>query len=295
MDKVIKSNRIKGILCIIASACGFAIMSAFIKLSGDLPSVQKTFFRNLVAAIIALFLIIKHKGSMTGKKENRKLLILRSACGTIGIICNYYAVDRLVLSDANMLNKLSPFLVIIFCAIFLKEKINLKQICIVTTAFIGVLFIIKPTFDVQIVPYLVGVLGAVFAALAYTCVRVLRNKEDYYTIVFFFSAFSLIVILPVFVMVYKPMEMIQLIYLVLAGVFASIGQFGVTLAYKYAPAKEISIYDYSGIICSAVLGMIFFNETPDILSVFGYMIIFAAAFYMFLYNKKLDQSQNKSN
>ena len=116
MEKLIKSNRIKGILCIITSACGFAVMSAFIKLSGDLPSFQKTFFRNLVAAAIALYLIIKHKGSLVGKKENRKILVLRSIFGTIGIVCNYYAVDRLVLSDANMLNKLSPFLVVIFCA-----------------------------------------------------------------------------------------------------------------------------------------------------------------------------------
>lgn len=295
MDTTIKSNRIKGILCIIASACGFAVMSAFIKLSGDLPSVQKTFFRNLVAALIALYLIIKHKGSMTGKKENRKILVLRSICGTIGIVCNYYAVDRLVLSDANMLNKLSPFLVIIFCALFLKEKINLTQISIVTVAFIGVLFIIKPTFQVEIVPYLVGVLGSVFAALAYTCVRVLRNKEDYYTIVFFFSTFSLIAILPMFVAVYKPMDSIQVIYLILAGIFASIGQFGVTLAYKYAPAKEISIYDYSGILCSAILGMVFFSEVPDMFSVLGYIIIFSAAFYMFLYNKKLDNSEADKN
>ena len=295
MEKIIKSNRIKGILCIIASACGFAIMSAFIKLAGDLPSFQKTFFRNLVAALIALYLIIKHKGSLVGKKENRKILLIRSICGTIGIICNYYAVDKLVLSDANMLNKLSPFLVVIFCALFLKEKINLKQITMVSVAFIGALFIIKPTFNVEVIPYLVGVLGAIGAALAYTCVRALGNKEDYYTIVFFFSTFSLISILPIFIAVYKPMTMIQLAYLLLAGVFASIGQFGITLAYKFAPAKEISIYDYSGIICSAILGIVFFGEHPDAISIIGYLIIFAAAFDMFLYNKKLDKLEKKDN
>ncbi len=293
MDKLIKSNRIKGILCIIASACGFAVMSAFIKMSGDLPSFQKTFFRNLVAALIALYLIIKHRGSLIGKKENRKILVLRSIFGTIGIVCNYYAVDRLVLSDANMLNKLSPFLVVIFCALFLKEKINLKQITMVTIAFIGALFIIKPTFNVEVIPYLVGVMGAVFAALAYTCVRVLGKKEDYYTIVFFFSTFSLISILPGFLAVYKPMSIMQFVYLILAGISASVGQFGITLAYKFAPAKEISIYDYSGIICSAVLGIVFFNEIPDTISIFGYFVVFSAAFYMFLYNKKLDQNDAK--
>ena len=72
MNKIISSDRTKGIICIILSALGFALMSACVKLAGDLPNFQKVFFRNLVSAIIALYLILKHKGSFTGKKENRK-------------------------------------------------------------------------------------------------------------------------------------------------------------------------------------------------------------------------------
>ena len=289
MSEITKSNRLKGIFFIILSAFGFAVMSAFIKLSGDLPTIQKVFFRNLVSAIIALFLIIKHKGSFTGKKENRKILIYRSLFGTIGIIFNYYAIDNLVLSDANMLNKISPFLVVVFCALILKEKINLKQILAIIVAFIGALFIVKPSFDIRVVPYIIGFLSAVFAALAYTCVRMLGNKEEYYTIVFFFSTFSLVTVLPMFIYVYEPMTTMQFFYLILAGIFASLGQFGVTLAYKYAPAKEISIFDYSNIIFSAILSIFLFGVYPDKLSVVGYFIIFAAAFYMFLYNKRQDK------
>ena len=289
MSELTKSNRLKGIFFIVLSAFGFAVMSAFIKLSGDLPNIQKVFFRNLIAAIIALFLIIKHKGSFIGKKENRKTLIYRSLFGTIGVIFNYYAIDNLVLSDANMLNKISPFLVVIFCALILKEKINLKQISAIIVAFIGALFIIKPSFDIRVVPYMIGFLSAVFAALAYTYVRMLGNKEEYYTIVFFFSTFSLIAVLPAFILVYEPMNMSQLIYLVLAGIFASLGQFGITLAYKYAPAKEISIFDYSNIIFSAILSIFLFGVYPDKLSVVGYFIIFAAALYMFIYNKRQDK------
>ena len=289
MSEITKSNRLKGIFFIILSAFGFAVMSAFIKLSGDLPNIQKVFFRNLVSAIIALFLIIKHKGSFTGKKENRKILIYRSLFGTIGIIFNYYAIDNLVLSDANMLNKISPFLVVVFCALILKEKINLKQILAIIVAFIGALFIVKPSFDIRVVPYIIGFLSAVFAALAYTCVRMLGNKEEYYTIVFFFSTFSLLTVLPMFIYVYEPMTTMQFVYLILAGIFASLGQFGVTLAYKYAPAKEISIFDYSNIIFSAILSIFLFGVYPDKLSVVWYFIIFAAAFYMFLYNKRKDK------
>ena len=156
-------------------------------------------------------------------------------------------------------------------------------------AFIGALFIIKPSFNSEIIPSLIGVVGAICAAAAYTCLRVLGGKEKHYTVVFYFSLFSTIVIFPFMIAVYKSMTIRQLIYLVLAGIFASIGQFGVTLAYKYAPSKEISIFDYSNIIFSAIISLVIFGVLPDYLSVVGYLIIFGASFYMFLYNKKLDK------
>ena len=192
-----------------------------------------------------------------------------------------------------MLNKLSPFFVIIFCALFLKEKINIKQGLAILVAFIGALFIIKPQFNFDIIPSLIGVCGAICAAAAYTCLRVLDGKEKYYTIVFYFSFFSTIVILPFMLMVYKDMTLLQLIYLILAGIFASIGQFGVTIAYKYAQAKEISIFDYSNILFSAIISLVLFGVLPDYLSFIGYGIIFAVSLYMFLYNKKLDKIENK--
>ncbi len=285
------SNRNKGIAFIILSAFGFAVMSAFVKLAGDLPSLQKTFFRNLVSCIIALCLILSHRESFFGKRENQKILLLRSFFGTIGIILNFYAIDKLVLSDANMLNKLSPFFVIIFSALFLKERISLKQILSVIVAFIGALFIIRPSLNLDMVPYFLGVLGSIFAAAAYTCLRVLGGKEKYYTIVFYFSLFSTITVFPFMVFTYKSMTFIQLIYLTLAGVFASIGQFGITLAYRFAPAKEISIFDYSNIIFSAIISIFLFNTIPDAMSFIGYIIIFASSFYMFLYNRNLDKNQ----
>ncbi|WP_338562600.1 DMT family transporter [Paraclostridium sordellii] len=286
MNNLNISDRNKGILFIIISAFGFAMMSAFIKLSGDLPSFQKTFFRNLVSCIIAFALILKYKESFFGSKENRKILVWRSIFGTLGIILNYYAIDRLVLSDANMLNKLSPFFVIIFSAIFLKEKIKTNQAIAVGIAFIGALFIIKPTLNFEVIPSVAGTMGAIFAAAAYTCLRVLGGKEKFYTVVFFFSLFSTLVILPFTIVVYKSMTIVQFGYLILAGIFASIGQFGVTLAYKYAPAKEISIFDYSNIIFSAIISIIIFNTIPDKFSFIGYIIIFSASYYMFRYNKK---------
>ena len=289
MKNLTLSNRTKGVLFIIMSAFGFAMMSAFVKLSGDLPSFQKTFFRNITSCIIAFGIILVKKESFFGKLENQKILILRSLFGTLGIVFNFYAIDKLVLSDANMLNKLSPFFVIIFSALFLKEKINFKQGLAIIIAFIGALFIIKPQFNFDIIPSLIGVCGAA----AYTCLRVLGSREKYYTIVFYFSFFSTIVILPFMLMVYEKMTLVQFLYLILAGIFASIGQFGITIAYKYAKAKEISIFDYSNIIFSAIISFILFGVLPDYLSIIGYLVIFSVSLYMFLYNKKLDKIESK--
>src|SRR5699024_1886071 len=112
--------------------------------------------------------------------ENQIVLLGRSIFGTLGIVFLFYAIDHLVMSDADMLNKMSPFLVIIFAVIFLKEKVLPFQIVTIVLAFIGMLFIIKPSFSVDVMPYMVGVLSAIFAAAAYTLLRVLGSREKYY-------------------------------------------------------------------------------------------------------------------
>lgn len=286
------NNRNKGIILIILSAFGFAMMSAFVKLAGDLPSLQKAFFRNIISFIIALTMIIRHKESLFGKKENQKLLLMRSTFGTLGVVLNFYAIDHLILSDANMLNKLSPFFVLVFCAIFLKEKLKLNHIITIGIGFLGALLIIKPVFNVDVIPYMAGILSAVFAGAAYSCVRAIGNKEKHYTVVFYFSCFSVVTLFPLMIINYKAMTLIQLFYLILAGIFATLGQFAITLAYRYAPAREISIFDYSNIIFSAIISLIIFKQVPDIWSALGYIVIFSASFYMFIYNKKLAKNNS---
>ncbi|MDS9471500.1 DMT family transporter [Sporosarcina pasteurii] len=280
------NNIVKGILFMLISSVGFAVMTLFVKLSGDLPSVQKTFFRNLVSVVIAFVLVIYNKESLFGKRENQLVLISRSIFGTLGIIFLFYAIDHLVLSDADMLNKMSPFLVIIFSALFLKEKVLPFQMVTIVMAFIGMLFIVKPSFSVDFIPYLVGVLSAIFAAAAYTFLRVLGNREKFYTVVFYFSFFSTVVLLPFLIWIYEPMTGKQFLYLLLAGLFATVGQFGITLAYKYAAARDISIFTYSTVVFTTIFSFTFFGEGPDLYSLIGYVIILSAMIFMFFRGRK---------
>ena len=282
------NTKYKGILCILTSAFCFATMNMFVRLSGDLPSIEKSFFRNFVAMIISFLMIIRNKDGFRWEKGNSTLMFVRAFAGTIGILGNFYAVDHLMLSDATMLNKMSPFFAIIFSIFLMKEKVSLSQALIVLGAFIGALFVVKPTFsNVNLFAAEIGFIGGVGAGLAYTCVRKLGTRgEKGSRIVFYFSLFSCLVTLPYMLFDFHPMTFNQLILLLLAGASAAGGQFAITAAYTYAPAKEISVYDYSQVIFAAIYGFIMFNQIPDAYSFLGYLIIIAMAIVMFWYNNR---------
>ena len=157
----------------------------------------------------------------------------------------------------------------------------------VIAAFVGTLFIVRPGMgSIVAFPALIGLIGGLGAGVAYTMVRILSGhgvKGPF--IVFFFSAFSCCVSLPYCIFQYTPMQPWQVGCLLLAGLAASGGQFSITAAYAHAPAKEISIYDYTQILFSALWGFLFLGEVPDWMSFVGYLVSFGAALIMFLKNK----------
>ena len=283
------SSKYQGILFICLSALCFAGMSACVRLSGNLPVIQKSFFRNIVAFAIAAVVLMRDGGGFKPKNiRNWPLFLARSFFGTAGILANFYAVDHLPLSDASMLNKLSPFFAVLASYFILRERFSLRQGLILLGAFTGVLFIVKPSFhNVNLVPALIGVCGGLCAGIAYTFVRKLGQKgERGPLIVFVFSGFSCLAALPFIIADYAPMTAFQLLALLGAGLCAAGGQFSITAAYCHAPAKEISVYDYSQVIFSAILGFLLFGDVPDCWSVLGYVIICGMAILNFWLQSK---------
>lgn len=282
------SRKNKGVCCILLSSFFFALMNLFVRLSGDLPSIQKSFFRNFVAMLFAAAILWKERPEIRLDRTSKKYLLYRSVCGTVGILCNFYAVDHLVLADASMLNKMSPFFAVIFGVLILKERVSLFQGGCVAAAFAGVLFVVKPTgLHMELFPALIGLLGGLGAGIAYTYVRALGQRGvKGPVIVFFFSAFSCVVTLPYLLFRYSPMAPGQLGILLLAGLAAAGGQFSITAAYCFAPAREISVYDYSQILFSALLGYFAFGQVSDALSWLGYAIICSTAVAMFLHTNR---------
>ena len=283
------SAKHRGIFFILLSAFCFACMNVCVRMSGDLPTIQKSFFRNAVSLVVALAILLKDKqGIMPNHASSWPTLLARSFFGTVGLLANFYAVDHLMLSDASMLNKMSPFFAVLMSCFLLREKIAPAQIFTLVGAFLGALCIIKPTFtNMDLIPSLVGLAGGFCAGTAYTLVRKLGQMgERGPVIVFVFSAFSCLVALPFILFDFAPMTLKQLIFLLGAGAAAAGGQFSITAAYCNAPAREISVYDYSQVIFSAFLGFVLFADVPDWLSVVGYVIICGMAIINFRYNNR---------
>ncbi len=282
------NSKTKGILYVITAAFGFSMMSVFVHLAGDLPVFQKAFFRNVVALIFVTGIMLKRKIGFVPDKKNVPALLGRSFFGTVGLLCNFYAIDKLVLADANMLNKLSPFFAIVFSIFLLSERPTAVQVLSVFAAFVGSAFIIKPSLGgYAVIPAIVGATGGMGAGLAYTFVRYLGEKgENSFRIIFFFSVFSSLVCIPFMLADFEPFSLKSLIFLICAGISASVGQFGITKAYVCAPAKEISVYDYTQVLFAALFGFLIFGQIPDFLSVIGYCLICGAGIGMFFYNRK---------
>ncbi len=283
------NNILKGIFCIIIAGFGFALMSLFVKLSGDIPSMQKGFFRNIIAVFISSIPLIKHWRFINIPRNNTGWLVLisRSVFGTIGLLLNFYAISHISLADSSIIQKLSPFIIIILSYIFFKEEMTRFQVFAIIIAFIGITLIIKPSGNNIIsMGALAALLGALCAGIAYTCVRYLgtHNISGEF-IIFFFSSLSSLMLLPYLILDYRTMTYYQLSMLILAGISATIGQYGVTFAYKFAAAKNISVFDYSQVLFSGIFGYMFFGEFPDFQSLIGYIIVISVGIVLVLRSK----------
>ena len=283
------NNILKGIFCIIIAGFGFALMSLFVKLSGDLPSIQKGFFRNIIAVFISSIPLIKHWKVINIPRNNTGWLVLisRSVFGPIGLVLNFYAISHISLADSSIIQKLSPFIIIILSYIFFKEEMTRFQVFAIIIAFIGITLLIKPSGNNIIsMGALAALLGALCAGIAYTCVRYLgtHNISGEF-IIFFFSSLSSLMLLPYLILDYRTMTYFQLLMLLLAGISATIGQYGVTFAYKFAAAKNISVFDYSQVLFSGIFGYMFFGEFPDFQSLIGYVIVISVGIVLVLRSK----------
>ncbi len=275
----------KGVFLILCSSLFFAIMAAAVKSVPKIPLAEKVFFRNFIGLIAVGIPMLRNRVSF--KPNNPKLVFLRSAFGLTGVALYYTSLETLNLSDAVIINKLSPFFVILLSMFFLGEKIKKHQFFAIGLALAGAALVVKPGFNFELLPALVGLTGAFFAGSAYTTIRKLSAYDSAQLIVFYFCLFSSLVTIP-FMMSgqFVIPNGSELISLILIGISALIAQLFMTNAYRHAPASQLSIYSYANVIFSTILGLVIWSEWPDALTLAGALLIIGGSGINFYYNLK---------
>ena len=280
-------NDIKiGALLIIFSALSFSVMEIAVKISGSrIPVMEQVFARNFITLFISGFVMIKNREKFFPDKNNIVSIVCRSASGYLGIIAYFYAANNMILADASVLQKTSPFWSSLFAFILIKEKIIKVQWIGLIIAAIGSIFVIKPAMNSNVFPALVALSSAMFAGISYAIIGSLKGKESNSLIIFYFSLFSCLLSL-FFIKSFVMPNIFELLMLMLIGIFAGFGQFFLTIAYKKAPVSAVSIFNYTGVIFSYLFSVFLFNEIADIYSVIGMIIIIFAAGLVYYYKRK---------
>lgn len=274
-----RENTTRAVLLICLAGLSFSMVGVAVRLSGDVPLHEKVFFRSILSLAAMTAVALRSRSNPFRRTPRAPFLILRGALGTTAMVLYFYAIEHLALGDATILNKLSPFFVVVFAVVFLKERLSRYAIPALVFALAGAILIVKPQLDLSVGPAVAGLLSAAASGGAYTVVRSLRGKEPPYRIVFYFALVASVAMIPPMLLEYVPPTPGQLLLLLGAGAFATAGQMFLTLAYYQAPATKISIYNYAHVVFAFVVGFVLWGEVPDAVGFAGVGLVIGAAFY----------------
>ena len=289
------SRLIKAILFMIGAAFCSAMMSTCTKLVSGVPAMEKTFFTALVCMIASWTVQLRRHGAPPRYlRKDLKDLTLRAVYGIISMWLTFWCASAMDIGDATALFNLGPTFTMLYAHVAMGERFDRTQGLLVVLAFAGGLFVVKPSFhNVYLVPALAAVLCGMIGGVAHAYIRKLSvyNKVEGNAVILYNYTFSAIVELLLCLKIFVVPDSKQLCWMLAAGAFCFLTQVCMTKAFTLASASEVSVYKYTQIIISSVIGMVIFAEFPDALSLAGYVIIIGSAVIMWRYNASLEAAK----
>jgi len=276
----------KGILYMIYATFLFAVMNVLVKLLPHIPAVEVVFFRSLVSLVISGVVLRSQGTSLWG--VNRPLLILRGATGAVALVLYFYLLQSIPLASAVLFQFITPIFTAVLGIFIVKEKVYSLQWFFFVLALLGILFI--QGFDNRIPSWftLIGLSAALFAGLAYNCVRKLSRTDKPMVIVFYFP----LVTLPI-TGVYLFFDWVtpageDWLILLAIGVVVQFAQYFMTKAYQSEELSKAVSIKYMSIIYALIFGFIFFGETYALQTYLGMLLVMAGVGLNIWYKQRRD-------
>ena len=255
-------------------------MSAFVKAIGpEVPVSQLILIRCLLPLPFFVFLIRSQKKPFIVKAKGT--VVMRSVFGFLAMAGFYYALTHMPLADCIFIGRSQPFFLALLAPFLVKEKVPVEAWFAIFTGTAGVFFIINPSSSTFQLPALIALAASCSAALAHLLIRRLNRSDDPDVIVFNF--FSLTAFFSLFWSISQLVFLTwQQFLLVLAvAFFATVGQFLMTLAYRFDRAAVVASASYASVILSVVYGYFLWDEIPQLASLFGAALILLGSFFLF--------------
>ena len=285
---------ILGWFCVFGSAFFFYLATIIVKYSSingiDIDPAFFVFSRFLIGFITVLIVMMVTRKKI--KIIKKRYLIGRTVFNCIAVYCFFMGVDLTSVSQANILNMTYPLFIAVFSWIFLKEQRDGFAVLMVILAFVGVWLILAPAtsdnmgFDMN---SLWALASGVTAAIAIIYLNLSRQVHDTQTILFVMFGLGTVIMYIAFMDKIHWPQSIQLPYLFFCSLFAIIGQYLLTIGFKYVTAVEGGIISSTRILLAALLGP--FVVMDPYLSLSGWvgaLLIFSGNVYLTM--RKMHQS-----
>jgi drug/metabolite transporter (DMT)-like permease len=264
----------------LTSAFSFAVMGVFVRLASEVGVLERVVVRNLITLVITLVIVLRGSRPLLGQRRNRPFLLARSVLGIGGVICYFYAIDHLLLADAAMLAKLSPFFVAIFAAVFLGERLAFRRIAAVVAALVGALVILRPGIR-EVSP---GHVAMLFTALgfagSYLIAKRMSGEIPASLVVAILSVTVTIGLAPFALAVWVPPSLEDTLWLFLVALLATAGHYSMTRAFAAAPVTVTQPVTFLQLIWAALLGALIFAEPLDGFVILGGAIIMGSVSFI---------------
>ncbi|MGB6116664.1 MAG: DMT family transporter [Mesorhizobium sp.] len=289
----------------ITSICIFVAMQAFIKLAGQLPTGQISFFRSFFA-LFPIVLYLLWQGQLRGALHTQRPWghAYRGIVGVASMMFGFFALTRLPLPEAIMLNYAQPLLVIVISALLLGETVRIYRWSAVAVGFIGVFIIVWPNLTLfrsgeglgsaEGLGVAAALIAAGISAVAMIQVSSLVATEKTATIVLYFSITSSVVALLTIPFGWSSLSAWQATCLILCGFCGGVAQIFMTEAYRYGSAATVAPFEYSSIIIGSIVGYMIFSDLPTPYSIVGGAIVISAGLFILWREHKLGLQRGRA-
>ncbi len=244
-----------GSLCVFGSAFCLYLTTVAIRWAKDVVELESTFFvfsRFLLGFLVVCCVFIVKKKKLRPQRYGP--ILGRSLNNVCAVYCFFKAVSLTSAAEANILNMTYPLFIAVFFFLFQRQQKDYLAYALTLVAFFGIWLIISPSGFVLKFDNLWGLASGVFGAIAITFLNFARRYDDANTILFFMFGLGTVLIFFMFPeKIYVP-TLFELKFLLFGAVSGVMGQYLLTVGFKYVTAVEGGIISSSRILIAAILG-----------------------------------------